>query len=142
MDALPEPAGDRRDARSSRARARGRADTPRRARCDTRSRLGDAASAGRSGANRARDSRAPCDEYWSVTVNVFLWHVHGAWTTAFVHGPHRYFVPVTADRGPDGRGRARTYEWPNAVAEVTREEAAELDPDVVVLQRPHELEHL
>jgi hypothetical protein len=41
-------------------------------------------------------------------VRVLLWHVHGAWTTAFVHGPHQYLVPVTPDRGPDGLGHART----------------------------------
>jgi hypothetical protein len=75
-------------------------------------------------------------------VNVLLWHVHGSWTTAFVQGPHRYLVPVTADRGPDGRGRARTWDWPASVVEVTRDEAAEAAVDVVVLQRPHELADL
>ena len=33
---------------------------------------------------------------------VLLWHVHGAWATAFVHGEHDYTVPVLPDRGPDG----------------------------------------
>ncbi|MEW6268432.1 MAG: glycosyltransferase [Thermodesulfobacteriota bacterium] len=73
-------------------------------------------------------------------MNVFLWHVHGAWTTAFVHGAHRYLVPVLPDRGPDGRGRARTYAWPGNAVEVTPEEAARAEVDVVVLQRPSELE--
>jgi glycosyltransferase involved in cell wall biosynthesis len=72
-------------------------------------------------------------------VNVLLWHVHGSWTTAFVQGPHRYLVPVTPDRGPDGLGRARTWDWPVSVVEVTPAEAAEAEVDVVVLQRPHEL---
>jgi glycosyl transferase family 1 len=27
-------------------------------------------------------------------LRIFLWHVHGSWTTSFVQGPHRYFVPV------------------------------------------------
>ena len=72
-------------------------------------------------------------------MNVLVWHVHGSWTTAFVQGPHRYLVPVTPDRGPDGRGRARTWDWPASVVEVTPEEAAESEVDVVVLQRPHEL---
>jgi glycosyl transferase family 1 len=72
-------------------------------------------------------------------MNVFVWHVHGAWTTAFVHGPHTYFVPVNDDRGPDGRGRARTYEWPANAVEVTRADARDLAVDVVVLQRPEEL---
>lgn len=75
-------------------------------------------------------------------MNVFLWHVHGSWTTAFVQGPHRYLVPVLPERGADGRGRAETYQWPSSVAEVTPEEAAQADVDVVVLQRPAELEGL
>jgi hypothetical protein len=73
---------------------------------------------------------------------VLLWHVHGSWTTAFVQGRHQYLIPVTADRGPDGLGRARTYSWPASAVEITREEAAEAEVDVVVLQRPHELEGL
>ncbi len=75
-------------------------------------------------------------------MNVLLWHVHGSWTTAFVHGPHRYLLPVDAARGPDGRGRAQTWEWPASAVEVTRAEAAEADVDVVIMQRPHELEGL
>jgi glycosyltransferase involved in cell wall biosynthesis len=72
-------------------------------------------------------------------VRILLWHVHGAWTTAFVHGRHEYLIPVTPDRGPDGLGRARTYAWPASAAEVTREQAAAAEVDAVVLQRPQEL---
>ncbi|HVL99655.1 MAG TPA: glycosyltransferase [Egibacteraceae bacterium] len=72
-------------------------------------------------------------------MRVLLWHVHGSWTTAFVQGPHTYLVPVLPDRGPDGRGRARTWDWPASVVEVTPEQAADADVDVVVLQRPEEL---
>jgi hypothetical protein len=72
-------------------------------------------------------------------LNVFLWHVHGSWTTAFVQGRHRYLVPVVPDRGPWGRGRAETWEWPDSVVEVTPDEARQADVDVVVLQRPEEL---
>ena len=75
-------------------------------------------------------------------MNVFLWHVHGSWTTAFVEGPHQYFVPVLPGRGPDGRGRAQTWDWPATVTEVDPRDARELDVDVVVLQRPVELHHL
>jgi Glycosyl transferases group 1 len=75
-------------------------------------------------------------------MNVFLWHVHGSWTTAFVQGTHRYLVPVVPGRGPEGRGRADTYEWPETVVEVTPEAAAKAPVDVVVLQRPEELECL
>jgi len=73
-------------------------------------------------------------------VKVLLWHVHGSWTTALVHGGHEYLVPVLPDRGPGGRGRAETYWWPENAREVTPEEAAEAEVDVVILQRPEELD--
>jgi len=75
-------------------------------------------------------------------VRILLWHVHGAWTTAFVHGEHDYLVPVVAGRGPEGRGRAQTYVWPEQAREVSATEAAEADVDVIVLQRPEELDGL
>ena len=74
-------------------------------------------------------------------VKILLWHVHGSWTTAFVQGEHDYLVPVAArtaartaaaGRGP-GTGRVRGRE---VAARALRDE----DVDVVVLQRPHELE--
>jgi hypothetical protein len=76
-------------------------------------------------------------------VRVLLWHVHGAWTTAFVHGDHDYVVPVVEDRGPDGVGLARTYDWSRArVRELPPEALADEDFDVIVLQRPRELDGL
>ena len=75
-------------------------------------------------------------------MRVFLWHVHGSWTTSLVHGPHEYLLPVLPDRGPDGRGRALTWDWPPNAVEVTPEEASAADVDVAILQRPEELEHL
>jgi glycosyltransferase involved in cell wall biosynthesis len=76
-------------------------------------------------------------------VRILLWHVHGAWTTSFVHGDHDYVVPVLPDRGPDGVGIARTYTWPaERVSELPPEALRDEDFDAVVLQRPHELEHL
>jgi glycosyl transferase family 1 len=75
-------------------------------------------------------------------MRILLWHVHGSWTTAFVHGRHQYLIPVTPDRGADGLGRARTYPWPESAVEVTREQAAAAEVDLVVLQRPHELHGL
>jgi hypothetical protein len=68
--------------------------------------------------------------------------VHGSWTTALVQGAHEYLIPVLPDRGPDGLGRARTWDWPPAAVEVTPEQAAEAEVDVVLLQRPAELHGL
>jgi glycosyltransferase involved in cell wall biosynthesis len=75
-------------------------------------------------------------------MRILLWHVHGSWTTAFVQGEHEYVVPVLPDRGPDGRGRAQTWDWPASVTEATPEELRDAEFDVVLLQRPHELETL
>jgi hypothetical protein len=75
-------------------------------------------------------------------MRILLWHVHGSWTTSFVHGAHTYLIPVVPDRGPLGRGRAETYAWPCSAVEITADEAAEADVDVVVMQRPEELDQL
>lgn len=75
-------------------------------------------------------------------MNVLLWHVHGSWTTAFVQGGHTVLLPVLPGRGPDGRGRAQTWEWPANAVEVTPQQAADAEVDVVIVQRPEELERL
>ncbi len=69
-----------------------------------------------------------------------MWHVHGSYLTSLVQGGHTYLIPVVPDRGPDGLGRARTWDWPATVEEVTAEECAAAAVDVVVLQRPSELD--
>lgn len=73
-------------------------------------------------------------------MRILLWHVHGSYTTAFVQGGHEYLIPVTPDRGAYGLGRARTWDWPASVREVPLDRIAAAEPDVVILQRPHELE--
>jgi hypothetical protein len=75
-------------------------------------------------------------------MRVLLWHVHGSYCTSLVQGDHEYLFPVLPDRGPDGLGRARTWDWPENAVELTPEELAGADIDVAILQRPHELEHL
>jgi hypothetical protein len=73
-------------------------------------------------------------------MKILIWHVHGSWTTAFVQGDHDYLLPVTPERGPDGLGRARTWDWPAAAREVTPGQLREEQPDVVVLQRMRDLD--
>jgi glycosyltransferase involved in cell wall biosynthesis len=75
-------------------------------------------------------------------MRILLWHVHGSWTTAFVQGRHQYLLPTLPDRGPDGRGRAATWDWPPAAVEVSPEQCADAEVDLVVLQRPEELDGL
>jgi hypothetical protein len=75
-------------------------------------------------------------------MRVLFWHVHGSYATSLVQGSHDYLLPVVEDRGPDGRGRARTWQWPDSAVELPPRELRDADFDVVILQRPHELEHL
>lgn len=70
--------------------------------------------------------------------SVLVWHVHGSWTEAFVAGRHSYLVPVTTGRGADGRGLCGR-KWPRA-QEISASELEEQDVDLVVLQRPEDLE--
>lgn len=71
-------------------------------------------------------------------LRILLWHVHGSWTEAFVQGGHHYFVPTLAEGGPWGRGLAGRA-WP-AAEEVPVDRLKDADPDVVVLQRPEEIQ--
>jgi len=73
-------------------------------------------------------------------MRILLWHVHGSWTTAFVQGTHDYVVPVLPDRGSDGVGRARTWDWPASVLELPPGRLHDDDFDLVIVQRPHELD--
>lgn len=73
-------------------------------------------------------------------MRVLLWHVHGSWTTAFVSGRHDYLLPVTPDRGPDGVGLARTWDWTATAREVPADRLRDEPVDVVVLQRMRDLE--
>ncbi len=73
-------------------------------------------------------------------MRILLWHVHGSWTTSFVQGGHDYVLPLTPGRDADGLGRARTWDWPDTVVEVPYDDLADAEVDVVVLQRPHELD--
>lgn len=75
-------------------------------------------------------------------MRVLAWHVHGSWMTSFVQGDHDCVIPVDAARSRDGLGRARTWDWPARAREVPVEALRDEPVDVVVLQRPHELDLL
>jgi len=72
-------------------------------------------------------------------MRVLIWHVHGGWMDAFVQGGHDYLLPTTAAGGPWGLGRGGR-DWPANAIEVAPQELRATDVDVVVLQRPEELE--
>lgn len=74
-------------------------------------------------------------------MRILVWHVHGAWLNAFVHGGHEYLLPTLPEGGPWGGGRCGR-DWPDSVREVAVDELAGgtgRAVDVVVLQRPEEL---
>ncbi len=75
------------------------------------------------------------------TLRVLHWHVHGSWSTAFVQGGHTYLLPVSTDsHGHCHGGRPAAWDWPDSAVEVPIEELRDAAPDVVVLQRPEELD--
>ncbi|HEY7595929.1 MAG TPA: glycosyltransferase [Actinophytocola sp.] len=71
-------------------------------------------------------------------MRILLWHVHGSWTTSFVQGRHTYLLPTLPEGGPWGLGRAGR-DWP-AAEEVPAERLRDTDVDLVLLQRPEELD--
>jgi hypothetical protein len=73
-------------------------------------------------------------------MRVLIWHVHGSWTTAFVQGGHTCLLPLQPGRGPDGQGRARTWDWPATAVEVPAGRLRDEPIDAVILQRPAEEE--
>ncbi|MBW0101309.1 glycosyltransferase [Pseudonocardia sp. KRD-291] len=72
-------------------------------------------------------------------MRILLWHVHGSWTGSFVQGRHTYLLPTLPEGGPWGRGRCGR-DWPASVREVPAGDLGGADVDVVLLQRPEELE--
>jgi len=68
-------------------------------------------------------------------MNILIWHVHGGYMTPFVQGTHRYLLPATATEG----GRSG-FDWPAAAEDVAPERLRDSDIDLVILQRPQELE--
>ncbi|WP_199430118.1 glycosyltransferase [Qaidamihabitans albus] len=70
---------------------------------------------------------------------VLVWHVHGSWTGSFVRGGHTYLLPTLEEGGPWGRGRCGRA-WPDSAVEVPAPRLRDTDVDLVVLQRPEELE--
>ncbi|SEH00798.1 Glycosyl transferases group 1 [Nonomuraea solani] len=73
-------------------------------------------------------------------MRILIWHVHGSWANAFVRGGHEYVLPVVPGRGPDGRGRADTFDWPARAREVPWDRLRHESVDVAVYQRPHEID--
>lgn len=74
----------------------------------------------------------------SIRRSILVWHVHGSWMDSFTAGGHRYLVPVNAPRDPDGRGLSGR-DWPGA-SEVPLTALGDQRVDLVVLQRPHEVD--
>lgn len=67
-------------------------------------------------------------------LRVLVWPVHGGWLDAFVRGEHDYLLPTPPEHGRAGRDR------PRSVRAVPAADLAGTDVDLVVLQRPEELE--
>lgn len=75
----------------------------------------------------------------SRRLRILVWHVHGSWTTSFVHGGHTYLLPVLPEQGPWGLGRAGR-PWPEDAMEIPADGLRDAEVDLVVLQRPEEID--
>lgn len=75
-------------------------------------------------------------------MRALIWHVHGAWTSSFVQRTSESLVPLVPGRGPQGRGRPDTYDWPERAVEASPAELRAAEFDVVILQRPEEIDLL
>src|SRR5699024_1681578 len=74
-----------------------------------------------------------------LAMKILFWHMHGGWADAFVRGNHEYLLPTTTKGDPFGMGRAGR-DWPPQAREVSPEEIAKEEIDVVVLQRLEEFD--
>lgn len=72
-------------------------------------------------------------------MRILIWHVHGGWMESFVRGRHEYLLPTSPEGGPWGLGRGGR-DWPATAMERSMTDLADEDIDVVVLQRPEEIE--
>ena len=72
------------------------------------------------------------------TRSLLVWHMHGSWTESFVAGQHRYILPLNANQDSNGRGLCGR-NWPRA-KEIPSSRLRDEDIDLVVLQRPEEIE--
>jgi Glycosyl transferases group 1 len=72
-------------------------------------------------------------------LRILVWHVHGTWTTSFVQGRHEYLLPTLPEGGAWGGGRCGR-DWPASAKEVHPDQLPDTGVDLVVLQRPEEIE--
>jgi hypothetical protein len=74
-------------------------------------------------------------------VRVLSWPTHGSYASAFFQGAHEYLVPWSPEGGPFASGRGGYDDfWPASVVEAPVDSLREQPVDVVVLQRPEELD--
>lgn len=67
-------------------------------------------------------------------MRVLTWHVHGSYLWYLTHGPHDFFLPVREGRPEGYGGRTSSFPWGDNVHEVTSDDVADLDVDVVLYQ--------
>jgi hypothetical protein len=71
-------------------------------------------------------------------LRVLVWHVHGAWAHSLITGRHEYLLPTTPEKDARGTGKSGR-DWPHGT-EISPVELADADIDVVVFQRPEEID--
>jgi hypothetical protein len=69
-------------------------------------------------------------------MRILVWNVHGGWMDAFVRGLHEYVIPVDEL----GNGGRMDPLWPSNAIEVAESDLREQYFDVVIVQRPEQVE--
>jgi hypothetical protein len=72
-------------------------------------------------------------------LKVLIWHIHGSYLNALTRTDHDWYLPVKEGRPVGYAGRGRTFDMPPWVREVSADEVASLDLDLVIYQTPENL---
>jgi hypothetical protein len=70
----------------------------------------------------------------TAPLRVLTWHIHGSYLWYLSHVPVTWLLPVTPERATGYVGRGPTFDWPDNVVEVAKDEVRDLEVDLVLTQ--------
>jgi len=65
---------------------------------------------------------------------VLTWHVHGSYLFYLAQSHNQFYLPVKPGHPEGYGGRAKGFEWPDNVHDISAEDVGELDLDCVIFQ--------
>ena len=72
-------------------------------------------------------------------LNILIWHIHGSYLNALARIDHTWYLPTKPDKSEGYLGRGTTFNMPDNLIEVPREQIRDLDLDLVIYQTPRNL---